>query len=165
MAIETIQDVVDATERYRTSYLRILQSFQVTLPTRQNLSGLAEGLSALIAEMEGTAADLQTVDEDSLISVLDGPRQVSIWRWRRLVSFQLAQQLAQVRGVLEGVTELLDGLLIRVVTVKEGDTLQRIARRELGSWRAWPDILAANPAITDPFNLPVGLQLVIPGGR
>lgn len=48
--------------------------------------------------------------------------------------------------------------------VKEGDTLSRIAKRELGSYNRWQEIYSANrDKIRDPNVLSIGLQLVIPG--
>jgi 5'-nucleotidase/UDP-sugar diphosphatase len=49
-------------------------------------------------------------------------------------------------------------------TVKNGDSLSRIAKRELGSYGRWRDIYEANrDKIKDPNVLVVGIQLVIPG--
>lgn len=49
-------------------------------------------------------------------------------------------------------------------TVKNGDSLSRIAKRELGSYDRWRDIYEANrDKIKDPNVLAVGIQLVIPG--
>lgn len=49
----------------------------------------------------------------------------------------------------------------RVVRVGEGDTLSRIAERELGSSRRWREIAALNPAI-DPDRLAIGQALLLP---
>lgn len=48
--------------------------------------------------------------------------------------------------------------------VKKGDTLSRIAKRELGSYDRWREIYDANKdRIKDPNVLTVGQQLVVPG--
>lgn len=48
--------------------------------------------------------------------------------------------------------------------VKKGDTLSRIAKRELGSYDRWREIYDANKdRIKDPNVLSVGLQLAVPG--
>ncbi|MFT4008401.1 MAG: bifunctional UDP-sugar hydrolase/5'-nucleotidase, partial [Lacrimispora sp.] len=48
--------------------------------------------------------------------------------------------------------------------VKKGDTLSRIAKRELGSYDRWREIYDANKdKIKDPNVLTVGLQLAVPG--
>ena len=46
--------------------------------------------------------------------------------------------------------------------VKRGDTLSGIAARVYGDPSRWRDIANANN-IEDPFNLPTGASLVIPG--
>ncbi|GLC80408.1 5'-nucleotidase C-terminal domain-containing protein [Lacrimispora brassicae] len=49
-------------------------------------------------------------------------------------------------------------------TVKSGDSLSRIAKKELGSYNRWKEIYEANrDKIKDPNVLTVGVQLVIPG--
>ncbi len=46
-------------------------------------------------------------------------------------------------------------------TVKKGDTLHGIAKRELGSENKWKDILAANPGL-NPSKLKIGMSLQMP---
>jgi LysM repeat protein len=54
----------------------------------------------------------------------------------------------------------------RVITVRHGDTLSSIAERELGSATRWTDIFRANRAqLSDPDELAVGMQLVLPQHR
>jgi LysM repeat protein len=54
----------------------------------------------------------------------------------------------------------------RVITVRRGDTLSSIAERELGSAARWIDIFRANRAqLSDPDELAVGMQLVLPQHR
>jgi nucleoid-associated protein YgaU len=50
-------------------------------------------------------------------------------------------------------------------TVKSGDTLSKIAYRQLGSARKWSDIFAANKKVlnNNPAALKVGMKLVLPG--
>lgn len=50
----------------------------------------------------------------------------------------------------------------RVRRVIEGDTLASIAYAELGAPTRWREIADANPVITDPLRLPVGVSLFIP---
>lgn len=50
----------------------------------------------------------------------------------------------------------------RTYTVQAGDTLSKIAARELGSASRWPEILRANPEITDPRRIRPGMQLALP---
>ncbi len=52
----------------------------------------------------------------------------------------------------------------RTYTVMKGDTLSRIAKRELGSYQRWQEIYNANRnVIRDPNLLSIGMRLTIPG--
>jgi len=64
----------------------------------------------------------------------------------------------------ELVTQVPAGAGTSAYTVKNGDSLSRIAKRELGSYNRWNEIYEANrDKIKDPNVLAVGVQLVIPG--
>ena len=64
----------------------------------------------------------------------------------------------------ELVSQVPAGAGTSAYTVKNGDSLSRIAKRELGSYDRWRDIYEANrDKIKDPNVLAVGIQLVIPG--
>lgn len=64
----------------------------------------------------------------------------------------------------ELVTEVAPGETTGTYTVKKGDTLNRIAKRELGSYDRWREIYDANQSvIRNPNVLAVGMILSIPG--
>jgi 5'-nucleotidase/UDP-sugar diphosphatase len=64
----------------------------------------------------------------------------------------------------ELVSQVPAGAGTSAYTVKNGDSLSRIAKRELGSYNRWNEIYEANrDKIKDPNVLTVGVQLVIPG--
>lgn len=64
----------------------------------------------------------------------------------------------------ELVSQVPAGAGTSAYTVKTGDSLSRIAKRELGSYNRWKEIYDANrDKIKDPNVLTVGIQLVIPG--
>ena len=48
------------------------------------------------------------------------------------------------------------------VTVEAGDSLWSLAVQHLGRGARWHELLAANPAVTDPNRIAVGTQLVVP---
>ena len=48
------------------------------------------------------------------------------------------------------------------IRIQPGDSLWKLARRHLGSGSRWSDLLAANPAISDPLHLQPGAVLVVP---
>jgi 2',3'-cyclic-nucleotide 2'-phosphodiesterase (5'-nucleotidase family) len=63
----------------------------------------------------------------------------------------------------EMVTKVPEGVVASTYTVKKGDTLSRIAKKELGSYNRYREIYDSNRgAIKDPNVLTVGSQLVIP---
>lgn len=63
----------------------------------------------------------------------------------------------------EMVTEVPEGVVTSTYTVKKGDSLSRIAKRELGSYDRYREIYNSNRAVLkDPNVLTVGSQLIIP---
>lgn len=63
----------------------------------------------------------------------------------------------------EMVTEVPEGVVKSTYTVKKGDSLSRIAKRELGSYDRYREIYNSNRAVLkDPNVLTVGSQLIIP---
>ncbi|MFZ4246583.1 LysM peptidoglycan-binding domain-containing protein [Streptomyces griseoincarnatus] len=76
------------------------------------------------------------------------------------------------RNQLTASTAADDEASVHVVTVDEGDTLSKIAEKELGDSNAWPTVFAASrgkpqpddlPAITDPDVIYPGQQITVPG--
>jgi nucleoid-associated protein YgaU len=51
------------------------------------------------------------------------------------------------------------------IRIQSGDSLWKLARRHLGSGSRWSDLLAANPAISDPLHLHPGAVLVVPATK
>lgn len=49
-----------------------------------------------------------------------------------------------------------------VLTVKPGDSLWKLAERNLGKGFRWHELLSANPGITDPNRIAAGSHLVLP---
>jgi nucleoid-associated protein YgaU len=49
----------------------------------------------------------------------------------------------------------------RTYTIRKGDTLWSIAKREYGNGQRWVDISALNPSI-DPKKLVIGKQIILP---
>ena len=51
------------------------------------------------------------------------------------------------------------------ILVQPGDSLWKLARRHLGSGSRWTDLLASNPAISDPARIQPGALLVLPASN
>lgn len=65
----------------------------------------------------------------------------------------------------ELVSEVPQGTAVREYVVQKGDSLSRIAKRELGSYLLWNDIYQMNrDKIKDPNILTAGIKLNLPGG-
>lgn len=50
----------------------------------------------------------------------------------------------------------------KTIRVGQGDSLWKLAQRNLGYGSLWPMILAANPGLTDPNHLRLGTELALP---
>lgn len=50
----------------------------------------------------------------------------------------------------------------RTYLVKEGDNIWDIAFNQLGNSRDWVKIMDVNPSQLNPFDLPIGIELIIP---
>lgn len=77
----------------------------------------------------------------------------------------IGKLIIKTDGTITGemVTKVPEGVVASTYTVKKGDTLSRIAKRELGSYNRYREIYDSNrSAIKDPNVLTVGSQLVIP---
>jgi nucleoid-associated protein YgaU len=49
-----------------------------------------------------------------------------------------------------------------MIVVQKGDTLWSLAREHLGGGQFWPQLAAANPAITQFTELKIGTKLKLP---
>jgi nucleoid-associated protein YgaU len=49
-----------------------------------------------------------------------------------------------------------------IVRVQSGDSLWKLAQQNLGRGNRWPEILAANPRISDPNQIRAGARLNLP---
>lgn len=64
----------------------------------------------------------------------------------------------------ELISQVLEDSGVLSYTVKKGDTLGKIAKRELGSFNRWPAVYQANrDRIKNPDLLSIGMNLAIPG--
>jgi LysM repeat protein len=54
---------------------------------------------------------------------------------------------------------------LRIVTVRPGDSLWKLAQENLGRGSRWQELLAANPGIVDPARIAAGTEIVLPANR
>lgn len=159
--METLGEVLERTAEIRAR-LALLEV--PTQPTAAQLESLEASLEGLEGDVRGLVRDLDRIDELDFAVVADGQRTIGLWRWRRGARGALLALWRRVRAAGDVARELAGGQRRRVIVSREGDTLQTIAARELGDWRDWPRLLAANPTLT-PGALASGTTLVVPEKR
>lgn len=159
--MDTLGEVIDRTAEIRDRLAALEVAPQ---PNAAQLENIEAGLEGLEAEVRDLVRDLDRIDELDFAVVADGQRTIGLWRWRRGVRAALVGLWLRVRAAGDVARELAGGQRRRVIVSREGDTLQTIAARELGDWRDWPRLLAANPTLT-PGALASGTTLVVPEKR
>lgn len=161
--IESPRDVTDRFAELYRAFVPVARQITDDPPPAQVdniravLDGIATDTRALIRDLDG-------VDELDFALVDDGERTIALWTWRRSTRRALLQFAGGVRAAREVADDLIGGTRQKVIVTRQGETLQRIAQRELGDWRAWPRLLAANPGV-EAGELPSGISLVIPTKR
>jgi len=132
--------------------------------TPRELTYLDTGLRNAHEDLRSVRASLDALTvEDSMVGehpadLLEAESQA---RELRRGSLALESRLLESRAVT---AEMLAGAALRVVYAQDGDTLQSIAGKELGDWRAWPKLLEANPGLAAGALTP-GTQIQIPKPR
>lgn len=130
-------------------------------PTVEQVQGLRAEVAALQVDLRAVRRELDAVDAADFLLVVDGARTIALWDWQRQTRRTLARVASGLLDLQRMAARFAEGDSRKVVIAQDGDTLQTVAARELGDWRAWPDLLAANPGV--PIGaLPGGTALVIP---
>lgn len=165
MPIRSVDEVIEASgeiaDRMAAAVAFVTPAASIEDIDAQSLAATTAGVigdcRALLAEMDTTIAE-------TLAPTGDPASVIALWEWRRLTRRDVVLLLGEARGIQDLALDLVAGQRRKVVVTRQGDTLQRVAARELGDWREWPRLLAANPDV-DPGELPSGLSLVIPERR
>lgn len=164
MAIETINDAEEQLNDVATPYLEVLSILRTAPLT---VAAAADALVSLQSALETARAllvDLAAVDETTLISVQSAENLILIWVWRREFRRSVLALSYDLARLQERLVEFTRGFQDRIVYVTEGETLQSIAQRELGDFRAWPQLVEQNPGLS-PCDLAPGTAIVIPTRR
>ena len=127
-------------------------------------------MKQLVADLAGCATDISdfrdSLDSWRAIDALvydDGETLIDLWTWERGLRSSLVDAQSSIQEIQELAGELASGKSERVYVVRSGDTWQSIAQVELGDWREWPRLVAANSG--DPSTLTGGTVLKIPKRR
>lgn len=157
-------DIVAAVELMAdrvTAAASLVGSSAITEPTAKNISASMNGVRSDGFDILRT---LSTIDDESLAVIDDGEVTVKLWTWRRATLLSVTTLMGQARAIQDLVADFVGGLKQKVIVTREGDTLQKIAARELGDWREWPRLLAANPGLPT-GAVDSGLTLIVPEKR
>lgn len=165
MAISKLGEVPDRVADFQVRLEAALAAFEaasrVTQPSVRQLEELRGTLAGLTADVKVLLDDLGVIDELDYAFVVDAVRSIQLWTWRRQTRTALLRLAGSLYDLSVQAALLSGGDKARVVTTRDGDTWQRIAQRELGDWRAWPRLVAANPGIPV-ASLASGTSLVVP---
>jgi len=132
--------------------------------TRSDLQHLAAEIDGQLDDIAAIRADLDQVDGEDQIRGTHPDQLVQAWKAERETRRQLVKLAGALLDLAEAVDRITDGDAREVYVSRQGDTLQRIAARLLGDWRAWTDLLEANPDLS-PGPLASGTLVVIPERR
>lgn len=161
---DVIADVKDFGVRVEQVAALVQEAIDASVVTAAQLESIRATTAGLEADIRSLLRELDRRDELDWLVVETGEKVLALWTWRRstrsslLALWRIAHQLAVMSRELTG------GTRQKVVVVREGETWQSIAARELGAWGEWPRLLAANPTLS-PGALASGTSLVIPEKR
>ena len=160
MPIESVDQVIAATAEIEQRMATAASFVAETVEDTDALS-LAAAVAGVTADSRALLSELDTTAAEDLAPTGDGASVIALWEWRRLTRRSVVLLLGQTRTIADFASDLVAGQRRKVVVTRQGDTLQRIAARELGDWREWPRLLEANPGLS-PGQLLSGVSLVIP---
>jgi nucleoid-associated protein YgaU len=159
-----IRDDVEAlTEGFTAAVAAIESALTTGTATAAQLSALRADLTGYRGDLAAIRTDLDATDVSDFLVFDDGEILVRLWLWERDTRHALVGLAPKVRAAETVATRLVAGAAREVYVTRKGDTLQRIAARFLGDWRAWPRIADANGL--DGGTLTSGTRITIPPKR
>lgn len=164
MPIASVLEVVESVESIAARMAELQAIVEDPDVSEEDAISLRAGLEGVRGDARALLRELDATSEEELLLVEDGELLIRLWGWRHDTRSALVDLLAETRVVQDLARDFVAGAKRKVVVSRQGDTLQRIAQRELGDWRAWDRLLLANPGVS-PGALPSGTQIVIPDPR
>ncbi len=153
--IEAIPDDPTPEEAERLTSLNGLLQL-LLLQTR--LERLQRENTTLTTQASNTASEVPDGAEAELVA----RRLDAIVQEQREIAEEIATLSTDHSSLLESAVS--DSEPSRTHVVSPGDSLSRLAQTYLGDPDRWPELLAANPELSDADRLLVGTELVIPAG-
>lgn len=98
--------------------------------------------------------------ETALNNPDDGEKVIFLWGWERGLRRGLVAVGGGVLRIKQRAVGLLQQQTLKTWTVRDGDTLQRIASVALGDWQRWREIGAANGVAA--HEVVAGMILILP---
>lgn len=164
MPVSSVSDVVESVEELEARLAQAGAAVANEDLTTEDARTIAASLEGVRGDARAIMKDLDATRDEDLLVVQDGAELIRLWTWHLETRRGLLQLVADARAGQDTASEFVGGQKRKVVVTREGDTLQRIAARELGDWREWMRLLEANPGIS-PGALPSGTTLLIPEKR
>jgi nucleoid-associated protein YgaU len=135
-------------------------SAMLTSASTADLRGWQSALTLAIADAWALRRELDGEDQVDHLTHVDGAALSALWLWERELRRRVQAVLRDAQDLLSIIGDLLDGVQVVRHRVRDGDTLQSIATRYLGSWQEWPRIASANGL--EPGQPAAGTLLTIP---
>lgn len=153
----------DALDGITVSLAVVTSALSTGTITAGQLGNLRASLTGHRADIAAIRVDLDALDVTDHQLYDDAAVTLTLWKWERLTRHQLATLLPAVRTAETIATRLVAGSARQVVTARDGDTLQSLAARYLGSWQEWPRLAEVNGLTPGPLT--PGAQIAIPAKR
>ena len=133
--------------------------------TTDDLEHVRASAAGYLADIKTLRTDLDSTDIETLVvNSEDAARTLKIRIWERDVRTLLVKMAGDLIDMIDIAADLKQRAGQKIVLVRSGDTIQGIARRELGDWSEWTRIVEANPGL-DPGTLTSGQTIIIPERR
>lgn len=161
MAITTIDGLLTAFENIETRFTTLASAVSAVVLTSDAASTFLLDVRDIATDLNTMLDDLAALDPTALLNIESARNLLAIWTLETTFRSQLMALLFQTSRLESLLTQLVQGVEERLVVVRENETLQSIAARELGDWREWTRIIARNPGLS-PVTITSGTTIVIP---
>lgn len=160
-AVASLPDSLAAVEQIEATLVVLEDLVDVSVIDLSSAPTLLAKVREVESEVADYVVDLTTTDALELAAIVDAANSLALWRWRAAARQSTVRTLRQLRELQSILATFARGVEERLVTVRQGETLQSIAARELGDWREWRRLVERNPGLSPVFIAP-GALIVVP---